>query len=72
MIITVGSVTYAIKLKRLFSREGIPTRLIKIDATDVGCTHGLEIPEKNFYSAVVIMKKYNVNYSIVAKNNDLS
>ena len=65
MIINVGSVTYAIKLKRLFSREGIPARLVKIDTKDIGCTHGLEIYDDDFFNAVVIMKNNNVNYSIV-------
>ena len=73
IIITVGSVTYALKLKKLLSRESIRSRLVKLSNTDdgLGCTHGLEIEEKDFYSAVVIMKRNEINYKIQSKKNDI-
>ena len=66
IIVTVGSVTYAIKLRRLLSREGIRSKLVKVDkaGTQNGCTHGIELGRSDFYRAVVIMKENNVVYSV--------
>lgn len=72
IVITVGSVTYSIKLKRLFLREGISSSLIKLDTTGSGCTHGLVIAESDFYSAVAIMRNQNIKYEVVKKENDIS
>lgn len=64
--ITVGSVTYALKLRRLLSRAGIPSRLIKVDSTESadGCAHGVEILTEHFYQAVVIMREKQIEYSV--------
>ena len=64
--ITVGSVTYALKLKKLLRRAGIEATIVKLDNTDqnTGCTHGVNIFDSDFYSAVVIMKENNINYSV--------
>lgn len=65
-IVTVGSVTYAIKLKRLLLRNGVQSKLVKVDVskTKRGCTHGLEINENDFYLAVVIMRENKIPYSV--------
>lgn len=64
--VTVGSVTYAIKLRRLLSRGGIRSKLVKVDDEENGggCTHGVEIGDFDFYRAVVIMKANSVKYSV--------
>ena len=69
VIVTVGSVTYAIKLKKLLAREGIQSKLVKIEDTKrkLGCTHGVEIARGDFLSAVVIMRENRVNYTIYEK-----
>ena len=66
IIVTVGAVTYAIKLRRLLLRAGIRSKLVKVDntRTENGCTHGVRIDERDFYSAVVVMKSNGVNYSV--------
>ena len=66
IIVTVGSVTYAMKLRKLLLREGIQSRLVKVDNTTEGkgCSHGVEISESDFYSAVVIMKENRIAYSV--------
>lgn len=70
-IITVGSVTYAIKTRGLLSRGGVRSKLVKTDgiAGNPGCTHGLEIDSKDFYRAVVILKDNNISYKIYYSND---
>jgi hypothetical protein len=69
VIITVGSVTYAIKLKKILAREGIQSTLIKRESIDgrLGCSHGIELCEKDLYSAVVIMRENGISYSVEQK-----
>ena len=75
IIVTVVSVTFALKLQKLFLRAKIRSKLVKVDntRTENGCTHGLEIQESDFYQAVVIMKSNGINYSVYNQNGyDLS
>ena len=67
IIITVGSVTYAIKLRKLLAREGIEARHLKVDNTDsgAGCSHGVEINEADLYRAVYIMRENRIEYSFL-------
>ena len=64
--IKVSSVTYAIKVTKLFERAGIKTTLIKSDSseTDKGCTYGVNIDSSFLYDAVSILKKYGIAYSV--------
>lgn len=64
--ITVGSVTYAIKLKKLLSRGGIESRLVKVEDKNGigGCLHGVTISKPDFLGAVVILKENGLDYSI--------
>ena len=65
-IITLGSVTYAMKARRLLLHEGIRSRLVKVlpENTDNGCTHGLAVASARFFDAVVILKKQGIPYSV--------
>ena len=67
IVISVGAVTYAIKLKKLLLRNKIYARIVKVENDNGGCTHGVEINEEDFYHAVVIMKENAIAYTI--KNN---
>ena len=74
IIITVGSVTYAIKLRRLLLRGGVRSKLVKIDNSNrnLGCNHGVRIGADDFYRAVVIMRENRIPYSVYqGENNDL-
>ncbi|MBR5144573.1 MAG: DUF3343 domain-containing protein [Clostridia bacterium] len=66
IIIVVGSITYAIKLRKLLTRVGIDASLIKVDNPNggIGCIHGVEIPINDYYTAVVIMRDNNIDYSV--------
>ena len=64
--ITVGSVTYAIKARRLLMRMNIRSKLVKLDATKSanGCTHGLEFATEDFYAVVMGLKNAGIDYSL--------
>ena len=65
--ITVGSVTYAQKAKRLLQHKGISARLVKIDASRSknGCTHGIQFSANDFYSVVMELKNAGIEYNII-------
>ena len=64
--ITVGSITYAMKAKKLLHRMRIRTRLVKVDAAKSknGCTHSLEFASKDLYSVVMGLKNAGIEYSV--------
>ena len=63
MIIYVGAMTYAIKLRKMLARAGIESRQIKsLDAE--GCTHGVEIMYNDFYNAVAVLRESGMEYNI--------
>ena len=66
-VLVIGSVTYAIKARRVLSRAGIQSKVIKTDVTDKNssCTHGIEITANDLYSAVVALKNAGISYSLL-------
>ncbi len=66
-IITVSSVTYAMKLKKQLERSGVFSEVIKVDSrrTDKGCTYGVRLDSRYIYDAVNVLKKYGINYSVI-------
>ena len=66
IIVTVGTVTYAIKLRKLLLREGIRSKLVKVDSSKNkgGCTHGVEVENRDFYRTVSILKNNGIAYSV--------
>ncbi len=69
-ILTTESVTYAIKAKRLLSYSGIQSKLIKVDPSIKrnGCTHGILINNRDFLSAVKVLRDNEINYSVIERN----
>ena len=67
--ITVGSVTNAIKAKRLLQQQKIPTKIIKVTPIKEkgGCTHGVQFPTEFFYSAINELIKSNVKYTLYSQ-----
>ena len=64
--ITVGGVTYAIKLRKILGREGIESELVKVsDKKSNGCTHGVKIDQKDFFSAVGILREKGIDYGVI-------
>ncbi len=67
--ITVGSVTNAIKVKKILQRMKIQSRLIKVDTSEArdGCTHGIEFPTEFFYTVVNELIKENIKYNLYSQ-----
>ena len=67
--ITVGSVTNAVKVKRLLQQLKIQSRLVKVDpiAEKGGCTHGIEFSSEYFYSVVNELIKHNIKYTLYSQ-----
>lgn len=65
-VITVGGVTRAMKLQKLFSRNKIPSRVIKVAPmdSDSGCTHGVEISDADLFRSVVLMRENGISYRL--------
>ena len=64
--VTVGSSTYAIKVRRMLLQKNIKSKLVKIDASKTvgGCTHGIEFASADYYSVVMELKKAGISYTV--------
>ena len=64
--LTVGSVTYAIKVRKLLERAGVKSKLIKVDASKSksGCTYGIQVQSALFYDVVTVLKNNGISYSV--------
>ena len=63
VIIYVGPMTYAIKLRKMLTRAGIESRQVK-SLDGEGCTHGVEIMYQDFYSIIAILKESGMEYRV--------
>ena len=65
-ILTVGSVTIAMKVRKLLSKKGIRSKLIKVDASKAtnGCSYGIKILSEVFYDAVILLRDAGIDYSV--------
>ena len=67
--VAVGSVTYAIKVRKILARMGIKANLTKssYDETRIGCNHGIEIPEEHLYTLISVLKEHGINYNVIPR-----
>lgn len=65
-IIAVGSVTYAVKVKKMLGRIGVAAELVKVDTSKTGgsCTHGIKIHSSYLYDAIGVLKKAGIDYHV--------
>ena len=63
VIIYVGAMTYAIKLRKMLARAGIESRQVKSLDSD-GCIHGVEIMYRDFYGTIAILKESRMEYRV--------
>ena len=66
IILTVPTVTVGLKGKKALASQGIKASVIKIDGTESknGCQHGLEFKEKDFYTAISILREKGIEYGV--------
>lgn len=60
-ILTVGTVTYAIRARKILAALGIRARLVKSTRTG-GCTYGAEISAADLPRAAEALKKASIPY----------
>ena len=71
IIITMESVTYAAKARKLLASVGISSKLIKTDTSlsSSGCTHGILINNRDFLSTVKMLRDSDIPYSVIEKDD---
>ncbi|MBO5879772.1 MAG: hypothetical protein J6Q68_04410 [Clostridia bacterium] len=64
--LSLGSVTYAMKAKRILLDMKIHSKLIKLDSgtRDLGCIYGLAIASDDYKNAVMGLKKEGITFSV--------
>ena len=69
VILTMKSMTYAMKGQRLLSRFNINSRIVYLNPaqTKRGCAYGLEVNRQNLDQAIDILDKGKVKFSEVIK-----
>ena len=55
-IITVKSITYALKGEALLKKRGIPCKIVKPDVTEGGCKYGIGLSCTSINAALEILK----------------
>lgn len=64
-VLALRSSTYAMMAKKHLKKEGVSSKLIKLDssATEEGCGYGLRIDSRDFLRAVAILRRLGIEYS---------
>ena len=64
--ISLGSVTYAMKAKRILLNIKIHSKLIKLDSgtQSLGCIYALVISSDDYKNAVMELKKEGIAFSV--------
>ncbi len=64
-ILLFGSVTYAMKAKRIFEREGVNCELQRISPREKsGCSYGLRIDGGSLLHATMLLREASVPYRL--------
>lgn len=68
-IITIPTVTMALKAKKLLARQGVKARVINISGTQSknGCAYGIEFDSSHYFSVVSILKNAEIPYKHLKK-----
>ena len=59
--IMIGSISYAIKAKRLLAKEGITADLIKDTDRSAGCSYGLSYPSRYAFRVSTILSSAGIS-----------
>ncbi len=67
--ITLGTVSSAIKTRRLLARNKIKTEIIKISKVKSGadCNYGIQFAEEDFFDIVVLLRENGIKYFVESK-----
>lgn len=64
-VLSIGSVTHAIKAQRALSDNNVPSKVVKTKSSPSGkgCTYGIETDRMYSSTAERILSSYSINYS---------
>ena len=60
----LGSETYAYKGKKLLSRLGIPSKIVKSIDTTSGCSFGLTVRKEDLYRIIIAFRDNGIEYTV--------
>ena len=68
-VLSFNSFTNASKAKKALLQANVRSKLVKLGTHETGadCTHGLEIADGDFYTAVKILREKNINYNLIKR-----
>ena len=71
-VLLFNTMTEAIKAKRLLASNKIKAVSVKLDRTvrGAGCVNGLYIKHKEYFSAIDILKRADISYTV--RGDDIS
>ncbi len=64
VVIILQSETFAIKAKKILKQLKIPARVVNITSKKGGCQRGIEIPSKDFFTALSALRENGIEYQI--------
>lgn len=62
--VTVRTVTYAMKARKLLRYKGVLADIVKIDGSESGCSHGLTFDEIHMFTVASTLKENRIPYSV--------
>lgn len=64
----VKTITYAVMARKLLRKQGIQSKLVKLDSTKMknGCAYAIEIYDKDFLGAVAVLRKNQIYYTVIS------
>lgn len=68
-VLAVKSSTYAMMAKKHLKKEGIGSKLIKLDTetTENGCGYGLRVDNRDFFRSVAILGRLGIEYTALSE-----
>ena len=66
-IMAIKGATEGIKARRALLREGIKSKLIKLDSArfNRGCGYAVEVKNTDFFSAVALLRRLDIDYTVI-------
>ena len=63
-LIKIGTITYALKIKKALYSLGIRVRVIRTSADSNGCAYSIEFPEEHLLTVIAELKKHGIKYEL--------
>lgn len=68
-VLAVKSSTYAMMAKKHLKKDGISSKLVKLDKdiSDSGCSYGIRVDTRDFFRVVAILGRLGIEYTVTDK-----